>query len=304
LSPNKRDRISVRMDRKRAFIWHFGPFQQQGKTMQDTQPSQIRTKPIIVEKIKRRPVFTPVEAGTSAQQQPANFTNVKFPLCNAAVRKTEGSEWDLADAIVAECSETGEEGARNGSTAKMEAMREEIAKNHGADLSLERIRKLRKVASAFPPSRRRPGVSLEGHLEAGTPDALEALIKSAPRGTALTRANIRLLKRPNEKAEKDKQADERRRQIDEQRTALQNLCRQLEREKEQREERYVDLCRSMGKKPEPFSLPLAREDEPFLSVAEDLERALRRLLMSRGFAPAVLKQAIADFVTAVLAQQQ
>ena len=93
-----------------------------------------------------------------------------------------GGEWDLADAIVAECSETGDDGVRNGSQAKMEAMREEIAKNHGVELSFERIRKLRKVASAFPPGRRRPGVSLEGHLEAGTPDALDDVDQERPGG--------------------------------------------------------------------------------------------------------------------------
>ena len=36
----------------------------------------------------------------------------KFPLCDAAVRKMEGGEWDLADAILAECSETGEDGVQ------------------------------------------------------------------------------------------------------------------------------------------------------------------------------------------------
>ena len=127
---------------------------------------------------------------------------------------------------------------RNGSYAKMEAMREEIATNHGVDLSFERIRKLRKVASAFPPGRRRPGVSLEGHLEAGTPEALDEFIKSAPNGTALTREYIRQLKHPTEKAEQEQQKAERRHQVEDQRTALQNLCRQLRRrEKEQRERR-------------------------------------------------------------------
>ena len=96
---------------------------------------------------------------TSSKKTAAAAAVVKFPLCDAAVRKTEGGEWALADAILAECSETGKDGVRNGSYAKMDAMREEIAKNRGVELSLERIRKLRKVADAFPPGRRRPGVS-------------------------------------------------------------------------------------------------------------------------------------------------
>ena len=218
----------------------------------------------------------------------------------------DGSEWALADAILAECCETGKDGVRNESHAKMEAMRQEIAKNRGVELSFERIRKLRKVASAFPAGRRRPAVSLEGHLEAGTPEALDALINSAPNGTTLTRTYIRRLKHPTEKAEQDQQKVERRHQIEDQRTALQNICRQLERATEEREQRYIALCRSVGKEPEPFSPPLSPENEPSLTVAEDLEQALRVLLTARGFDPKAdnIKRAIEEFVQAVLARQQ
>jgi hypothetical protein len=247
------------------------------------------------------------EPGVNAHgMKNAAVAEVKFPLCNAAVQKIARGDWGLADAIVAECSEVGEDGVRNGSNAKMKAMREEIAKNHGVELSLERIRKLRKVASAFSPGRRRPCVSLEGHLEAGTPDALDELVQAAPAGTALTRDYIRQQKYPTAKAEQDHQKAERRHQIEDQRTALQNVCRQLEREKEEREQRYTDLCRSIGKEPEPFSPPLSPEAEPSLTVREDLERALRSLLMAHGFDPTAdnVKRAIEDFARAVLAQPQ
>ena len=220
--------------------------------------------------------------------------------------KTDGGEWELADAILAECCETGKDGVRNESYAKIEAMRQEIAKNHGVQLSFERIRKLRKVASAFPPGRRRPGVSLEGHLEAGTPEALDEFISSAPNGTPLTCSYIRRLKHPTEKVEQDQQKAERRHQIEDQRTALQNICRQLERATEEREQRYIALCRSVGKEPEPFSPPLSPENEPSLTVAEDLEQAIRVLLTARGFDPKAdnITRAIEEFVRAVLAQQQ
>ena len=258
-----------------------------------------------MEKVKRRPVSqTPAASTRAAVQQSASSNVVKFPLCDAAVQKMDGGDWELADAIVAECSETGDDGVKNESYAKMKAMRREIAKNRGVKLSFERIRKLRKVASAFQPGRRRPAVSLDGHLEAGTPDVLDKLINSAPNGANLTRAYIRGRKHPTEKVEEDPQKAERRQQKDDQRTALQNICRQLEREREEREQRYMDLCRSVGKAPEPFSPPLSPENEPPLSVAEDLERALRFLLMARGFDPAALKKAIADFVKTVMAPQQ
>ena len=147
----------------------------------------------------------------------------------------------------------------------MNAMHDEIAKNRGVELSFERIRSFRKVASAFPPGRRRPGISLEGHLEAGTPDVLDELINSAPNGAALTRAYIRGRKHPSEKAEQNPQKAERRRQIEDQRTALQSLCQQEERknekllrEKEEREQQYTALCHSIGKEPEPLSLAVTR----------------------------------------------
>ena len=238
---------------------------------------------------------------------------VKFPRCDAAVLKRNGSEWDLADAILAECSETGDDGVRNELHALMKAMRAEIAKNRGFELSFERIRKLRKVASAFPPGRRRPAVSLEGHLEAGTPEALDGFINSAPPGAILTRNYIRGLKHPDEKAEQDQQKTERRRQIVDQRIALQKLCREQEmkadklmREKEELEQRYTTVCRSLGKELEPISPALVPEGEPPLTVAEDLERAVAILLIARGFDPKAdqLKTAIGDLVKAALVQAQ
>ena len=236
----------------------------------------------------------------------AAVAKVEFPLCDAAIRKREGGEWALAEAIVSECSETGEEGVRNESYVAIEAMRQEIATNHGIELSFERIRKLRKVASAFPAGRRRPAVSLDGHLEAGTPDALDKLVQAAPAGTVLTRDYIRLQKHPDRKAKQDQRNAERQRQKEEQRTALQNVCRQLERERDDREQRYTALCREMGKEPEPLSPPLSPEDEPSLTAAEDLQRGLQSFLMTRGFDHEAdnIKQAIADFVKAVLARQK
>jgi hypothetical protein len=236
----------------------------------------------------------------------ADTKAIKFPRCNAAVRKIEGGDWDLSDAILAECSETGEDGVRNGSQMKMQEMQQEIAANHGVDLSFERIRKLRQVASAFPAGRRRPAVSLEGHLEAGTSDALDAIIDKAPKGTALTREYIRRHKHPAEGAEQEQQKVERRRQVEDQRTALLHICKQLQRENGEHEQRYAELCRSVGKEPELFSPPLSPKDEPPLTDAEDLERALRLLLIARGFDPTAynVKRAIDEFVHAVVPQPE
>ena len=101
--------------------------------------------------------------------------------------------------------------------------------------------------------------------------------------------------------------------MEDQRTALQKICRQQEREteklvreKEEREQRYLALCHSVGKEPEPFSPPLSPENEPSLTVAEDLEQAVRVLLTARGFNSKAenIRRAIEELVRAVLAQQQ
>jgi hypothetical protein len=135
---------------------------------------------------------------------------------------------------------------------------------------------------------------------------LDALIGSAPNGATLTRNYIRARKHLVEKAERDQQKVERRHQKEDQRTALQNLCRQLEHATEEREQQYTALCRSIGKEPEPLSPPLSPENEPSLSAAEDLERAIRVSLTVHGIDPKAdnIKRAIEELVRAALAQQQ
>jgi hypothetical protein len=101
----------------------------------------------------------------------------------------------------------------------MEKMRAEIARNRGVELSLERVRKLRNAAFTFPAGRRRPGeASLEAHLEAGTPDELDELIRNTP-GTALTVTRIRQAKSREEKAQQEKEDEERRTQTREKQDA-------------------------------------------------------------------------------------
>jgi hypothetical protein len=234
----------------------------------------------------------------------AAVVELRFPRCDAAVRTLTHDTWELADAIVAECSEPGPNGVRNDSHAKINAMREEIARNHGIDLSFERVRKLRKVAAAFPPGRRRPAVCLEAHLEAGSPQALDDTINRTPPGVAITRAHVRSLTHPNEAEEKEKRNDERRHQIADQRLALQNICRDLGRQRDEREAQYLTLCRELGREPVPFD-PVSAKDASPTSLAEDLDQSLRALLLARGFDPttAEVTVAIDHLVQVALAQK-
>jgi hypothetical protein len=227
-------------------------------------------------------------------------TAVEFPLCHAAVANIACGTWVLADAILAECSEPGPNGVRTGSYTRMEKMRVEIARNHGVELSLERVRKLRKAASTFPPGRRRPGeASLEAHLEAGTPDELEELVRKFP-DTALTVARIRQAKSPDEKAQRAKEHEERRTQTREKQDALQDHHDQQHRISEHLEETPTGLDRAAAK-PTPVSPPAPKKEETSRGGAEALTEALRVLVQSHGIDSGAdeVRQAIQAFVAAV-----
>ena len=212
----------------------------------------------------------------------AAVAKIEFPLCDAAVRKMNSDEWELAAAIVAECSETGDAGVRNESYAKMKAMQQEIAKNHGVELSVRANSQTPEGRVGF--SSRSPATGCFDRRASGSRHARGAgrvhqgrsdRHGSHPRLHSAAKA-------PGQERRTGPAKAERQRQKEEQRTALQNLCRQAERDKEQllrekeaRERQYVELCRSIGKEPEPVSPPLAPDDEPSLPTAEKLEQELR-----------------------------
>jgi hypothetical protein len=214
----------------------------------------------------------------------------------------------LADAILAECSEPGPNGVRNGSNAKMKAMQQEIAQNHDIDLSLVRILKLRKVASTFPPDRRRQGVSLEGHIEAGTPEVLDEVIKNAPAGKRITREHIRDAKlsmetdgtEMGENAARDRQAQENRRQGEDQQEALRQL-EQRNGEKVQLQQPDTDDTHSPGTE-SPSLPPPASRQKLSRPDPEALEQSARTWVLSHGFDPTAehVKEATKAFVAALL----
>jgi hypothetical protein len=142
-----------------------------------------------------------------------------------------------------------------------------------------------------------------------TPPSPEPILNDAPDVTNLSPAVVPTgaedaLSDEAVKGKEDRGA-ERRRQVADQRVELLNLCIQLERERDQREERYVALCREFGREPEPFD-PVSPKDAPPTSLAEDLDQLLRAVLLARGFdlTTAEMKAAIQSLVQAALAQQQ
>jgi len=248
-----------------------------------------------------------LDAETNATAMPdATAPVVEFPLCHAAVKNIERDEWVLADAILAECSEPGLNGIRTGSYSKMEKMRAEIIRNHGVELSFERVRKLRKVASAFPAGRRRPGeASLEAHLEAGSPEELDELILKTP-NIVLTVSFIREAKSLEQKAQRQREDEERRIQTQEKRDALQDYDDQQRRVAtgavdEHLEQSSTDTDGSAAAKPTPVSPPAPNNEEPSRGGVEALTEELRDWVKSHNGDPEAdtVRRAIQTLVAAV-----
>jgi len=225
---------------------------------------------------------------------------VEFPLCHAAVKNIERDEWVLADAILAECSEPGLNGVRTGSYSKMEKMRAEIIRNHGVELSFERVRKLRKVASAFPAGRRRPGeASLEAHLEAGSPEELDELILKTP-NIVLTVSFIREAKSLEQKAQRQREDEERRIQTQEKRDDQQRRVATGAVD-EHLEQSSTDTDGSAAAKPTPVSPPAPNNEEPSRGGVEALTEELRDWVKSHNGDPEAdtVRRAIQTLVAAV-----
>ena len=66
---------------------------------------------------------------------------------------------------------------------------------------------------------------------------------------------MRNLKNTDVAAPDEDRGDERRRQIADQRLALTSLCRDLERQRDDRETRNLVLCHELGREPERFDSP-------------------------------------------------
>jgi len=110
----------------------------------------------------------------------------KFPRVLAAIEQLEKSKtkhlWTLADALIAECG--GDDDARrrasshakNGSGEKLAQCVAMLVK-HGYEYEAQTLRNIRDAGITFPKDRRYPGISLWIHLEAGSPDFLDGLVK-------------------------------------------------------------------------------------------------------------------------------
>ncbi|MFZ3327970.1 MAG: hypothetical protein WA231_19705 [Methylocella sp.] len=71
-----------------------------------------------------------------------------FPLCLAAARDAEKSQWAIGDALVQECGPPGDDHTNNGSGERIVAAGKFLAEN-GFVFSLNYLRRLRQLSYAF-----------------------------------------------------------------------------------------------------------------------------------------------------------
>jgi flagellar biosynthesis GTPase FlhF len=97
-----------------------------------------------------------------------------FPLTLAAIRKVDGWQWNVGEALVRETDESPE-GKRS-----MTAVVEELTQ-HGFDYGLRYLHDLKATAMRFPKAQRHDDISWKVHEMAGNPEVLDALVTWARR---------------------------------------------------------------------------------------------------------------------------
>jgi hypothetical protein len=105
--------------------------------------------------------------------------NLEFPKVIKAAQAATNATWALADAVLAAVKKSPSDDTVGLSASCIERMAAEIEKHVGREYGAYRLRQFERVATAFPPSKRRKGASVEICIEAGTPENLTAILKVA-----------------------------------------------------------------------------------------------------------------------------
>jgi hypothetical protein len=106
-----------------------------------------------------------------------------------AMQTLDKERWDLGDALVAECGAPDPTSAGYDGPGKLRAAWHYMREN-GYDCTLQDLSQLRRVAYVFRPSTRRADISWDLHAESGTPEMLQTIMDSIPKGTSLSKSYI------------------------------------------------------------------------------------------------------------------
>ena len=120
---------------------------------------------------------------------------MKFPLTVKAAKKSDGDQWALGDALIAECGPPPENGVNDGSYALMLEAEKELW-DAGLEYTPSGLANIRATAHAFKASSsRRAGISLHAHPAPGSPEYLDVIVAGAPKGTRITQHYIEAIRK-------------------------------------------------------------------------------------------------------------
>jgi hypothetical protein len=90
----------------------------------------------------------------------------KFPESAQAAHELRRSEWEIADALLAEAKPNN-----------LDAVLAELTENGVTTYTKRDLKRLRKAAELFPPHRRHVGIPIRTHLIVRNPDLLDKIVK-------------------------------------------------------------------------------------------------------------------------------
>ena len=125
-----------------------------------------------------------------------------------AMQTLDKARWDLGEALVAECGAPDPTSAGYDGPGKLRAAWHYMREN-GYDCTLEDLSELRRVAYVFRQPTRRSDISWDLHAESGTPEMLQAIMGSIPKGTSLTKSYIASIRKQRGRPLAQRPIDER-----------------------------------------------------------------------------------------------
>lgn len=108
----------------------------------------------------------------------------------ALARKKEALPFEIGDFLQRHVPGVGEWGEHDGAYKKIREAAEYLEQN-GVELAMKSLAQYREVSAKFPHNRRHTGVCWQAHVNAKTPDNLDAIVSGAPKGQRITTTYVR-----------------------------------------------------------------------------------------------------------------
>jgi len=132
---------------------------------------------------------------------------LEFPNVVDAVRKRDGSLWEIGDALIKECGMPPKSGVHDGSRERIKRAAKELTDLKIEGYGINTLVKIRNIAANFPMGARRAPISWDAHASAGSPEMLAKILErtaSEKVNRKIVRAMRPLVEREEERAHEEK----------------------------------------------------------------------------------------------------